>query len=118
MSDLTEFLLARIAEDEAAADDLHRDGCGASMCPACTVGPYPCDCGLSAKARRECEAKRRIVEEHEWSERWDGIYCSTCCDERCHAGYHDSAPAPCCKTLRILASVYADRPDYRPEWKH
>ena len=49
MSDLTEFLLARIGEDEAAADDsLPDDG---------TVGTW------SRWVKAECEAKRRIMEE-------------------------------------------------------
>ena len=95
--DLSEFLLARIAEDEGAAL-LIRDGDDWHAPDECTV----CDAtraardkyGDPARVLAECEAKRRIVE-HEIDSTGlsDGYYA------------------------RLLATPYADHPDYNPEWK-
>jgi hypothetical protein len=90
---LTEFLLTRIAEDEAVARaaeqtwDSDRDG-------GWWVG---CDPDTQAHIARhdparvltECEAKRAIVE-------------------------LISSPGP--QALRLLALPYADHADYQPEW--
>lgn len=95
MSTLTDFLLARIAEDEAAAVCGHGPGCpnqdfefspGLTDCNQLNLGPN--------RWRAECEAKRRIV-------------------ERCRAsnGYWGY------DVERFLALPYADHPDYREEWK-
>src|SRR5688500_9269370 len=62
---LTEFLLARIAEDEAdAADDygdnaLHRNDC--EIHPQ-GLENTACNCDAPARVRAECEAKRKIIE--------------------------------------------------------
>ena len=88
MNDLTEFLRARLDEDEAA--DLHERKCSAGYYGA------PCTCGWRYRKVREIEAKRAILDDHE-SE--DGPYFS------------GSYPA-----LRRLAAIYSDHPDYRPEW--
>jgi hypothetical protein len=48
-----------------------------------------------ARALAECEAKRRIVEH---------------CD-------HDMPPGLAASVLRLLASVYTDRPGFREEWR-
>jgi hypothetical protein len=77
MSDLTEFLLARIAEDERRYDGDRSDyGYGWQHMLA------------------ECGAKRRIVE-----------MMGRVVDEFAN------------EVLYALASVYADHPDYREEWK-
>ena len=61
----------------------------------------------------ECEAKRRVVElhgrDHECStyDRHGEI-------DNCTWVLHDERP---CSTLLLLASVYADHPDYREEWR-
>jgi hypothetical protein len=95
---LTDFLLARIAEDEACADGLEWDD----------GNPVH----QTARVLAECEAKRQIVEhadtvssmdrqiESEWGTRssvpWDE-------DEGI-------------RLLRLLALPYADHPDYDPKW--
>lgn len=106
---LTEFLLARIAEDDADARDHGRHW---SECPLPRGGDCTCTDGLRARNRRvlaECEAKRRIVELHK-PDRQDSRICGLC--ERDY-----SFPCP---TLRALALPYADhplfQPDYQPEW--
>lgn len=82
---LTEFLLARIAEDEAAPLEWQRVGGEAG----------------SLAARRllaECEAKRRQIAH--LIRFMEGDY----------APWNE-------EQLQIMATVYADHPDYRDEWK-
>jgi len=111
MTDLAEFLLARIAEDETGARQAVGDG------PASwTARPYWFTASLSAdipgvttdelhldhaqhiarwdpaRVLAECEAKRRVV-----------MFMS---DE-----YHEP------EVLGLLALPYADHPDYREEWR-
>lgn len=94
---LTEFLLARIAEDEAVARAGLVLETGAGYEPvAGSEGP------ISPWQRRllaECEAKRRIVER-----------CSAV-----GAGYPSHYLAQ--GMLAELAAVYADHPDWREEWR-
>lgn len=97
---ITEFLEARIDEDERSANDL--------------MGEREGDRVLA-----ECAAKRAIIEAHpithdvvEVSTRikW-GFACETCFrygDAVEDHGY--------CDTLRALAAVYKDHPDYQQEW--
>ncbi|PZR55239.1 hypothetical protein DNL40_02390 [Xylanimonas oleitrophica] len=101
---LPEFLLARIAEDEAGADDVHRVGCGAS--PDEQGYTYPCDCGQPARLLAECEAKRRIVGVNAAPDWPQG-------DDRYTLGWQDSAHA----VLRALALPYASHPDYDEAWR-
>lgn len=112
---LTDFLLARIAEDEAVAteateewqfsSDEWRLGCDPSVVPH--IARHD-----PARILAECGAKRRIVELHaatwvtpeDW---WSCVSCGT-------AGEYDVfAPCP---TLRALASVYRDHPDWSASW--
>jgi hypothetical protein len=122
---LTEFLLARIAEDEAMATAAV-DGGGLNW----TVQYGGCriedDLGSvvvydegsptedeaahiarwdPARVLAECEAKRRIVKLHEIDWRDDRI-CGLC--ERNY-----SFPCP---TVRALTLPYADHPDFQQEW--
>lgn len=91
---LVDFLIARLADDEAviATDSRDRDA----------FGP--------ARMQAECDAKRRIVNA-------SLIY---------HEGDRDPNPDDpddpgggwaLSLALLALAEVYADHPDYRPEWK-
>jgi hypothetical protein len=103
--ELDDFLLARIAEDEAFlhADDRepHARHLGD------TVGTYNPDCPtcrglmLQGKERQvaECKAKRRIVRQHEVSPTGDCDLCDQQYD-----------------TLRLLALPYAGHEAYREEW--
>lgn len=118
---LTEFLLARIAEDEAVARSFAAhaapDASGGKLLrpPVEPVGPaYPIGALLVGVERvlAECEAKRRIVDIHRRGT------CSTgpadwC--EGCGGEYGEGDPWPC-TTLRAGASVYRDHPDYDPAW--
>lgn len=96
---LTDFLLARIAEDEAAAE-----GAGIDFYTA-SAPEVPRNV-IDHIARfnpvwvgDECEARRRIVGEHDPVDPCEG----TC-----------GAP---CYTLRYLALPYADHPDFRKGWR-
>jgi Family of unknown function (DUF6221) len=117
-TDLTEFLLARIAEDEARAlgsphlhrhqvtgggesslaDDVHTGprGAGAPRLEyAHTYGP--------ARVLAECEAKRLVIQavdsmEARIAQEW---------------GESDDDPDP----IMVMAAVYADHPDYHAEWR-
>lgn len=111
---LTDFLLARIAEDEAAAQR-------AAGHPYDIVGtpwgdPYDivaddrssrADHWLAvapARVLAECEAKRQIVER-----------CTALL--RVEVWEYDDAPDLVEAVLCDLALPYADHPDYREEWK-
>lgn len=88
---LTEFLLARIADDEARWLDLgEHDHNDYDPHPA----PWP-------QLLAECEAKRRIVELHSPEEGQHPDFCG-----------HDLRELPC-PTLHILALPYADHPDWQ-----
>lgn len=88
---MTEFLLARLAEDEASAK----------------VGAFGWD---PRRALAEVEAKRRIVEMH-------GNGGHQCTDgSEYGGGWYGENDIPC-PALAVLASVYSDHADYRQEWK-
>lgn len=109
MGPVEDFLLARIAEDEQYAKRIHAERCdtphvtipdtmGRPMTPVCDCDWYV------ARVLAECEAKRRIVEEHRPG--------SDVCDA------HDASfKTVDCDTLLFLALPYADHPDHRQEWK-
>ena len=95
---ITEFLLARIAEDEQKArQGDHRDR-GHDIDWASMAEGDVLIIGTD-RVLAECEAKRRIVALH------------TSCDD---VSYGDPSTCP---EMRILASVYADHPDFRAEWR-
>jgi len=60
-----------------------------------------------SRVLREVAAKRAILAEHQESA--SGGYC-----ELCYYGYGGGSWP--CPTVRALASVYSDHPDYDPEW--
>lgn len=117
---LTEFLLARIAEDEAVALE--------ATSPDYAGGGYGLELGGLVLA--ECEAKRLLIadltsERHEvvddcWytcaaaTEEHDG---GDCCDESrgedCDCGLDNRVV----RRLGLLALPYADHSNYRREWK-
>lgn len=112
---LSEFLLARIAEVEVDAEWVHsKVGCNWGLVEI--FGNSECTCGYPARVLAECEAKRRIVAEHRRvpcgnSRHQNGEHCSVCSYDDIPREWHP------CPTLRYLAAVYADHPDYRDEWK-
>lgn len=120
MTTLTDFLLARISEDEEVAIEAVRvaedaapgvewthlqlnEVGGNSMHDEVTVGAH--------RFLAECEAKRRIVELHSGGAEWCGW-------TQGGDGTHDdmgNGPADC-DTARALAQVYADHPDFDESW--
>lgn len=111
---LTDFLLARIAEDETEARVVSP-----------TIRGYVSyadgwDARRVARALAECDAKRRIIELHEPRDWDEGVgpdvpkgtpVCTTCGD-----GEFWSVAHPC-DTLRLLALPYAAHPDYLDGWR-
>lgn len=117
---LTEFLLARIAEDEADAreadsgrwlpedkgitfewdaDDWHDDETQARLRADTRANQNHIANWHPARVLAECEAKRRIVEMHQ---RWDG-------DPNDYGQTEH--------VLRFLALPYSDHPDYDEAWR-
>ena len=119
---LTEFLLARIAEDEeeiGAEIFGHDDSAGPNGIGWAEVGAIN-EVLLSShrRALAECEAKRRIVALHREAVDEDagGNRFSTGCTECGGEGFGETVPWPC-PTILYLAAIYADHPDYREEWR-
>lgn len=121
MSELVEFLLARISEDEAVAvatRDAHDplDWSNPGVGPVGLAGPVDGPSGYEsvvidpARVLRECEAKRRIVALHSEGDKGTCYTCSV-------NGTRVQDNLIACPTLRDLAAVYADHPDYRDEWR-
>lgn len=123
---LAEFLLARLAEDEQRAPEIHEAYCASFV--ELEEGGYEfrsdvCGCGVPARVLAEVEAKRAILADHvNGNAGWDNgawadddfplpAYCVRCEDRK----RHDAAPWPC-PTLRALALPYADHPECHPSW--
>jgi hypothetical protein len=66
-----------------------------------------------ARSRRETAIKRAILALHERIPAADHTRGDRC--RTCHSEVPESGVWPC-PTLRLLASVYADHPDYQPDW--
>ena len=97
MVTLTDFLLARIAEDEEAAEGVNRGRWNSRVARldgdlyALVSRQHP------ARVLAECEAKRRIVE---------------------HCDYDHLALSPGDPyVLQLLALPFASHPDYDESWK-
>ena len=121
---ITEFLEARIAEDEAVARRV-ADGPGepgGHGMWSVAIGVSGNDAKFAhvasdpARVLAECAAKRAIIGEHGdmnadfVSENVPSI-CETCHDY----DLHDAAYWPCL-TLKALAAVYKDHADYQEVW--
>lgn len=130
---LTDFLLARIAEDEAVA--------GAVPSPVAAAGKLETLTGRArakyiaawqpARVLAECAAKRAIVGLHELvpSDEWDAyqsgqwghtripgrVGCNICDD-----AYGDGTSvrgSDGCDTLRALAGPYSSHPEFEASWR-
>jgi hypothetical protein len=118
---LTEFLLARIAEDERAAQDavVERDTIfpnGAYGTPELAMWAevdtgVPCVGIEPDRALAECEAKRRIVEAADRAQRSLERRARPATDA---ISGHVIAFR---EVVGYLALPYADHPDFRQEWK-
>ncbi len=133
MSDLVAFLAARLDEDEQRALAMKHFTVHEQpyySCAASRTGPLGdlewgeefCDCFVAerkARALREVEAKRKILAAHgpDLINRFGSArspLCLVCLTDR--EGYEEqweADPWPCL-TLRALAAVYSDHPDYWP----
>jgi hypothetical protein len=103
--DIERFLLARITEDEAKIQHMTREAERVATAPIFRGHPVDWLAGVDifvspTRWQAECEAKRQVVVAAAES------MCSMVCQDSC--GWD---------TLRSLASVYADHPDYRQEWR-
>jgi hypothetical protein len=102
---LTEFLLARIAEDEAIAK---RAEPHAEMFDPMYGEQFPVDAHIEhwppARMLAECEAKRRIVE---WLPE----------DDVLGDGWHDGWNHGHRYAMQLLALPYVDHPDYQQDWR-
>ena len=96
MSELTDFLLARIAEDEDRI--VHEFDCERFNVTDYGTRQGKCDCDATGRLKAECGAKRRIVAEL----------------ERDHERHSRESYW---MILRLLALPYADHRDYREEWR-
>ena len=88
---LTEFLLARIDEDEADRVARPRKG----------YLPTPREIREAKRWEAECEAKRRIVAE---------VEPYSCKPDACPGASREDS------ILGFLAQPYADHPEFNPEW--
>lgn len=100
---LTDFLLARIAEDEEKWTPF------AGYIQPWTVRLDFADSAAEvtidpARVLAECEAKRATLREHAIGPTGDCGVCS----------YWSEYPCP---TVRFVAAVYSDHPDFREEWR-
>lgn len=111
MTTLTEFLLARITDDEAVATaareewendrDEWRLGCTEETAAHIARWDVP-------RVLAECEAKRRIA----------SLFATTLADEMDAAvGKWNEAAWKGTQAIRTLALPYADHPDYQDEWR-
>lgn len=113
---LADFLLSRIAEDEAQAQamlsaDYRREYRHSGSRAETWSNPDYSEEGISLSPERmiaECEAKRDLVREHVG---FGGI-CGTC-----GVMTPDTGERWPCRTLRLLSFPYLDHPDYRDEWR-
>lgn len=108
MDRMVEFLLERISEDEEAANGVNR-GLFNSRVALFPGDLYPLVIRQHpARVLAECKAKRRIVEDFEIL-------------NRDHRVTHDPTTEARRFQARIamarIAEVYADHPDYDPEWR-
>jgi Family of unknown function (DUF6221) len=122
VTDLVAFLSARLDEDEAAAVKA-REGPRSQFVEAdADIEPLLFDeageFSLPARVLREVEAKRAILTEHSPGnpaldpEQFERPTCGVC-----HAGGWDWDPENWpCPTVRAIAAVYRDHPDYDPAW--
>ena len=101
---ITEFLEARIAEDEATASLLTGGGAGHSPRTQVYTGTEWVTTPLTTdRLLAECKAKRAIIAAAE-PEAW--------MDNHAYGGYTDAMDV----AISALAAVYREHLDYLPEW--
>ena len=115
MTDLIDFLQARLDEDEVAAKAVRPDQDYSDS--------EHQDRWTPARALAEVDAKRRIIELHKPVQCANGpentIVCASCgpVGESAEVWWHKGALWFPCETLQTLALPYADHPDYDDQWR-
>lgn len=136
---LTEFLLARIADDEAVAREASSPSLRAWEVRGLdiyTVAGPPSFNPIArhalgqqgehiarwdpARVLAECAAKRRIIDHHhiEWAgSRGGGWFCWVCGGPDADIYERNPTETQACPDLAALASVYTSHADFDPEWR-
>jgi hypothetical protein len=110
---ITDFLLARIAEDERRASS----GWSSLRDTRWESDNYGRNFLTPSAVLAECAAKRGIIDQHEEGAGWYKGYCVTCADwDAAQLGEGPPGISFPCSTVGAVAAVYADHPDYRQEW--
>lgn len=120
VGDLVAFLNARLDEDEQVAHWIaDRDEWGGIHVEGPTEVASHINRHDPARVLAEVEAKRAILNEHPPNDvPYAWVKCSRCVETMSGRYQEDWEPQKYpCQTLRILASVYADHPDYDLSWK-
>lgn len=126
MTTLTEFLAARLDEDEAAAREASQAigsgewGHGQRQVRSVTltlVAETAADRHIArhdpARVLREVAAKRRVLERHSPVDMLGALYCDGCpTDEDGYHGYKLSD----CPELQNLAFIWNEHEDWDPRW--
>lgn len=118
MSDLTTFVLARIAEDEATVNALADESYNSIDGPISTGDdPWPSEAAFAAhitpaRVLRECEAKRRIVARHADCGLGYGY-----CDDGGKGIWREEDGGPACADLFDLATAYSDHAEFQEAWR-
>lgn len=123
---IVEFLLARITEDEAThpvygyLENVEHHEVGCMELAAVERSDARCDCDGPRRWLAECQAKRAILEQHRNELGTLVVYRES---DRLIAEGYDLGTVPLRaratmipNCIRHLATVYADHPDYQPEW--
>ena len=110
MSDFLAFLRARLAEDEARAEDgllesWHTKDCGFDQLEY----GGDCHCEAPARALRDVEAKRQMIRLHDDGEE------HACIEHDADWGSMTGLRTDC-PTLLLLAAPFSGHPDYDPTW--
>ena len=111
---LTEFLEARLEEDRALAQAAIDDLYGEDDCYFDTSNEHISSHYLHhqpSRVLREVEAKRALLAIHNARDSWG--HCTGCgvdSDGSLYMVIDD------CPTLKALAAVYSDHPDFDPNW--
>jgi hypothetical protein len=118
---LTEFLEARIEEDERRAGG----GWARLGDSRWETDNYGRDFLTPSAVLAECAAKRLILDRHHPDGHLENWYWLERKCEECGRQWHkwepnklptDIGPEVGCPTLQALATIYANHPDYRQEW--
>lgn len=97
MTDIIDFLRARLDERNEVADQIHLALCSYILATEDMPVPEWCDCGQPTFVRADVQAKRRLLDL--WQMHDDN---GECCDQN--------------QAKALLAVPYADHPDYDPTW--